>query len=280
VTVTITYCANGCTTRGQHDADCDGLCSFRGYHHRKHEACCGCAPRHAEYGNLCAWCWQRLCSDVAAAPALVQHLREVGEPHAGRKPMSDDVRSPNDPAEADMLSAAIDAADEIHAGLASWAMLVLEEREGVEDGPDQTDWWQSRTHTKTDPETGELYVSHRRPVGIRKPDDAATRRLVAWLTPHLPWCAERVWAAEMRSEIASMIATTTARWPTTDYRTRPVTGVACARCHQRSLTYTPTTYYRAQFKVTCTNPECGRIYTEDEWDATIAKLTIERGRIA
>lgn len=277
MTETIAYCAAGCTVRGVHRPACDGHCD-----HAKHTTCCGCEPRVAEHGNLCSWCWQRLCSDVAATPALVAHLREVGEPHAGRKPLSDDIRSPSDPAEADILSAAIDAADELHANLASWALLVLEEYGGggVLTGPDETGWWQSRTHTKADPETGELYVSHRRPVGLRTPDPTATHRLVAWLTPYLEWCAEQEWAAEMRTEVGSMVATTTARWPTTDYRTRPVTGVSCARCDQRTLTYTPTTFYRAQFKVTCTNPECGRIYTEDEWDAAIAKLTIERGRIA
>lgn len=269
------YCDTGCTIRGEHTSSCTGHCA-----HARHETCCGCLPRPAEHGHLCAWCWQRLSSDVAAAPALVQHLREVGEPDAGRTPMSDDVHSPNDPAEADMLSAAIDAADEIHAILASWAMLILEEHPDIDHGPDQTGWWQSRTHTKIDPDTGELYVSHRRPVGLRRDETRPTHNLVAWLTPHLPWCAEQPWASEMRTEIGSIIATTTARWPTTDYRTRPVPGVECARCGQQGLTYTPTTFYRAQFKVTCTNPECGRIYSEDEWDATIAKLTIDRGRIA
>ena len=266
-------CDYGCTIRGQHQADCAGC------DHRGHTECCGCLPRPAEYGRLCAWCWQRLCADIAEAPALIEHLHEVAEPNAGTKPPSD-VKVYRDPAEGDLVSPAIDAADEIHALLASWALVVLEERDGVEHGPDQTGWWQSKTHTKTDPDTGDLYVSHRRAVGLRRNNADPTRRLIDWLHPHLPWLAQHELAGVIRQEIGALIGTTKARWPTTDYRTRHVPGVACARCKQHTLSYTPTTYYRAQFKVTCNNPDCGRIYTEDEWDATIAKLTIERGRIA
>jgi len=250
-------CISGCTVRGDHRTTCETRDA-------KTDPCKGCLPRDAETGLLCAWCFQRLQSDVATAPALVAHLREIGEPHAQCAPPSD-TRSYRDPAEGDMLPAAWGAADEIHADLASWALLILEEHPlgaGMV-GPDEVGAW----HTRYGTTVGVITVR-------------ATERLCAWLRPLLPWCAAQEWAAEMRSELGSMIATTSARWPMQDSKARAVVGVRCARCGFESLDYTPTKGADLPFDVRCVNPECGRIYTESEWDAALAKMTVERGYVA
>jgi len=246
-------CLSGCTSRGQHVTECDAR-----------DTCRGCLPRAAEFGLLCPWCWQRLNGDIVDAPMIVAHLREIGEPFAQAAPPSD-TASYHDPAEGSILPASWGAADELHADLASWALLILEEHpDGLNMvGPDEVGAW----HTK-----------YGAVVGVRISE--ATTRLVRWLLPMLAWCAEREWAADMRKEIASLTATTLARWPMQDTRTRDVAGVRCVRCGEVSLTYTPTAGVRLPFKVACTSPECGRIYTEAEWDAVLAKMTIDRGYVA
>ncbi|MBK5248130.1 MAG: hypothetical protein JJE50_01650 [Actinomycetales bacterium] len=251
------YCASGCVVRGQHRQTCETR-------DREVDPCKGCLPRAAEYGNLCAFCFQRLQSDVATAPALVAHLREIGEPYAQVAPPSD-TRTYRDPAEGGILHVAWGAADEIHADLASWALLILEEHPNGSQmrGPDETGAWHTRYGTT---------------VGVVVAE--ATVRLCTWLRPLLPWCAAQEWAAEMRREVGALIATTSARWPMQDSQARAVVGVRCARCGFESLDYTPTKGADLPFDVRCVNPECGRIYTEAEWDAALAKMTVERGYVA
>ena len=158
-----------------------------------------------------------------------------------------------------MLSGAVDAADEVHVCLASWALLILEDHPNgaAMTGPDERGAWLTRYGAVA---------------GVRAPE--ATTRLVAWLTPWLDWCAGQEWAGEMRREIGQLIATTSARWPTEDYRERPVPGVACPRCDALSLTYTPPRWATAPFVVACVNPECGRTFSEDEWTRLVSLLGI------
>lgn len=223
-------------------------------------------PREAEYGHLCAWCWQRLHADLIDAPQLVTHLRHIATPTAGARPLNHDPRR-GDPAEQDLLSGAVDAADEIHANLASWVLLILEEHPERLNGPDRAGWWITHGRDDIDPDTGEAYTSDPRPAGTRDP--AATGRLVTWLLPHMPWVARQDWAVDMRAEVSTLIRTTMARWPTAETRVRPVPDVPCPRCDHIALTYTPPAAYRAPFKVACSNPECGRVFTEDEWAALV-----------
>lgn len=229
-------CLSNCTIRNQHIPTCDGECK-------------GCLPRPAEHGNLCPWCWQRLNADVTDLPGLVKHLREVGEPHAQAAPPSDG-RSSNDPAEGSVLNDAVGAADALHATLASWANVIIEEHPTHLNGPDQRGAWVTST--------GDV-------AGL-KPGSEATRRLTRWITPHLDWAVHQDWAAEMRKELSSLIATTRARWPEADERTRPVSGAPCPRCQLITLAYTPPTHYGAAFVVSCTNPDCSCTFTEDQWD--------------
>lgn len=236
------YCLAGCTTRGEHIPTCDGDCR-------------GCVPRPAEHGHLCPWCWQRLNADITDLPALITHLRELAEPHAQAAPPSDG-RGSNDPAEGNILNAAITAADDLHAALSSWAHVIVEEHPAGIHGPDQRGAWLTSTGN----------------VAGLKPGSEATRRLVRWITPHLTWATEQDWAAEMRRELGNLIATTRARWPESDSRSRPIPDTPCSHCQRLTLTYTPPTEYRAAFVVSCTNPDCAHIFTEDQWDAHVATL--------
>lgn len=248
-------CISGCTIRGSHLTTCETRDA-------KIDPCTGCQPRPAEFGQLCAFCWQRLNSDVVDAPGLVRHLRFLAEPDAGRKPAGDG-RSMGDPAWGSILSAAIGAADEIHANLASWALLILEEHPNGSRmaGPDPRGAWLTQ------------YGST---VGVCRAE--ATERMVKWLLPLLPWCSEQEWAGEMRRELSSLIATTKARWPMEDTKTRAIAGTPCVRCHQLSLNYTPPSWFKAPFVVACGNPECGRVFSEDEWERLVGLLEIAEKR--
>ena len=243
----LTYCASGCTVRGQHKPTCTDR-----------ETCKGCIPRTASHGTLCDWCFQRLTADVAAAPALVHHLREIGKPYAQVQPPSGG-KSYRDPAEGNILPAAWLAADEIHANLASWALLILEEHPLGERmvGPDEASAWHTRYGTVA---------------GVRTAD--ATTALVRWLTPQLDWCAGQEWASVMRSEVSSIIATTTARWPMAESTERPRdVAMPCPRCDLLSLTYAPPSFATQPFKVSCGNPDCARVWSEDEWEWLVTMVT-------
>jgi len=137
----VTYCASRCTVRGEHVPECDGRC----VHARQLEACTrhcdgtcpGCRPRHAEVGTLCRWCFGRLSADVHDAPAMVAHLLEVGRPFAQAAPPRE-LFTTGTSAETSVRPAAWDAADELHALLASWARLIVEEHPAGLRGPDET----------------------------------------------------------------------------------------------------------------------------------------------
>jgi hypothetical protein len=230
--------------------------------------------------RLCAWCWQRLATDVAAAPTLVAHLREIGKPYAQTAPPAD-TRSWRDPAETPLRPAAWDAADDIHAILAAYAHLVLEEHPlgSRMTGPDETRVILTSTVKHLDPDVfpplpGEPTAWIRPPevAGLVTPD--ATVRLVTWLTPQLPWCATRPWAAVMRREIATTVASTTARWPTADIiEGEHRVPMPCPSCDQRTLTYTPPSWAHSPFKASCSNPDCARVWSEDEWEWLLTMAT-------
>lgn len=241
------YCLSGCVVRGAHEPECPGL------------TCKGCVPRVANHGNLCAWCYQRLTSDVATAPDLVSHLRIIGAPHAELAPLRVGVRTPKEPAEGSILPAAWVAADELHAMLASWVLLILEEHPHGEQmaGPDEVGAW----HTRYGTTVGIAHVK-------------ATAALCRWLLPHLEWCAGQEWAPVMRKEVSAMVSTTSARWPTASM-VEPEQSLPrrCPQCDLLSLRYTPPSEYRQAFKVSCSDPDCARVWTEDEWEWLVTMVT-------
>lgn len=247
---TPTPCGYGCKIRGQHVTDC------------ARDECRGCLPRPAEVGTLCAWCHQRLTADVASTPDLIAHLRVIGAPHAELAPLRVGIHSPKDAAESSILPAAWTTADEVHAMLASWALLILEEHPHGQQmtGPDEVGAW----HTRYGTTVGIAHVK-------------ATAALVRWLLPHLDWCAGQEWGAEMRREVGSMVATTAARWPTAAMvEPEHALPQPCPSCDHHSLRYSPPSEYRQPFKVSCTDPDCARVWSEDEWEWFALMVKSER----
>lgn len=268
MSLVITYCLSGCTVRGQHLADCDDR-----------EGCRGCLPRPAEFGQLCAWCWQRLNADVVDAPALARYLWAVAHAGPTSGPSDDRVASGGDPAERGVVHAAIDALDGLHACLASWAHLILEEHPDGEHmaGPDErgvrvTQWSPARVLACD--ELAEPYYVKPTVAGVR--DTQATSRLVRWLLPHLAWCSAQEWAGEMRREVADVVRTTAARYPVAE-RTRDIPGVACPVCERVSLVLDPPTTERHTTQVTCSTRGCGVIYSEDDFRRLTKIVEWEQG---
>jgi hypothetical protein len=213
---------------------CATGCRIAGQHQTTCEGeCRGCLPRPAEEGTLCSWCWRTLTRAVEQMPELVAHLRAIGEPVAQQAPPSD-TSSRTDPAEGSVLPQSWLFADEMMSTVTSWAQVIHEEH----------------------------------PAGLRGPNSAPWfGNVVAWLTPHLAWAARQDWAAEMRRELMSDIATARHRWPTLD-DTEPArrVDVPCPRCDLMSLTYTPVRHAGQAFRVECDNPDCARVFSEDEWE--------------
>lgn len=245
---TTTTCAHGCTVIGLHRPDChDGRCR-------------GCLPRLAARGHLCEWCCGRLEHDVADAPAVVHHLRELARPFA-TIPAPDAGGARHVPASVVLVAEVVDAADDLHALLHSWADLVADER-GLR-GPTHTGVRMSTTTLATF--DGVTYLRRGVAVGITTPD--ATLSVARWLLPHLDYAARRPWANDMRTELGSTLATLHARFPTPDDVERAhIVDVPCPRCDARTLTYTPPAWHRAAFRVECMNPDCAKVFSEDEWD--------------
>lgn len=232
---------------------CAGGCTLRAEHLTDCPGggCRGCLPRPVELGVLCAWCWQRLQAVVVDVPAMVAHLREIGrlDMAAAARPLSDNAGRGGDPAHGSILPAAYLAADELQASLASWALLVLEEH----------------------------------PVQMVGPTNGRTAAGVArWIEPHLTWCAGVHWAPTMLRDLSREVATLRARWPMPAdvERARAVPGMRCPRCDEVSLEYSPPTWERMPFKVSCQNQDCARVFNEDEWDRLVGLVARAERKLA
>lgn len=257
-------CTYGCTRRGQHVTDCAG------------GECMGCMPREAMFGELCQWCWQRLNADIVDSPALARYLWQVAQPNVGSQ-ARDDTSRPGAPSARSVLHDATDALDGLHSCLASWAHLILEEHpDGYRmHGPDERGTVRTQTVAVLDGPIVTQYGQYLRRstvAGVRDPK--ATSRLVKWLLPHLTWCSQQEWAAEMRREVGQVVRTTMARYPVAE-RTRHVPGVECPDCQQVSLVYDPPTLERRTVQVNCSSRGCGRIYTEDEFARLVKRIEWE-----
>lgn len=206
--------------------------------------CRGCLPRPAVEGVLCGWCWQKLQASVVEVPAMVVHLREIArlDRIASARPLSSDPVHSGDPAHGSVLPAAWLGADELESDLTSWALLVLDAHPAGLRGPNQAPWY----------------------------GDVAR-----WITPHLAWCSRQEWAPDMRRELGRTLATLRARWPMPEdvERTRHIPNVPCPRCEQVSLEYSPPSWERMPFKVSCQNEDCARVFSEDEWMRFVGLLT-------
>jgi hypothetical protein len=201
----------------------------------------------------------------------VRYLWALG--HSGETSTAELKVNSGDPSEQGVLHAALDALDGLHACLASWAHLILEEHPDGDRmaGPDDRGVRYTTTTKWIDPKVfprlkgaGEPLVYIRPPevAGLCDPD--ATSRLVRWLLPQLRWCAEQEWAGVMRAEIADVVRTTAARFPVAE-RTRPIPGVPCPVCDRKALIFDPPTPERPTTQVNCGTRGCGVVFTQDEF---------------
>ncbi len=251
-------CAAGCTLRGRHLDDCGDP-----------EQCRGCLPALAADGlQVCDRCHTRLRHALATAPSLVMHLREHVEPGAtvrDDQPHAKGKKAPPAPLNVEALS----AADDLHAELASWALLVMEERHVT--GPD---WTGSdiRPASKRHTSAGVIY-DDARVVGVS--DWSATLTLSRWLTPHTEWMARQEWAADVCAEVPQQVYTLLARFP---MEQRPVyLPVPCPACGCQTLRRHAPRDAGLPVTVACDLGECGHIIEEDGFDWAAKVLAREQG---
>lgn len=244
----------GCVTRGEHKPDCPNRC----HHHPSpcpkprdgrpacDGTCTGCKPREADDGlAVCRWHRNRAEDAIALIPSLVAHLREIGKPYAQATPASDDTFSPGDPAERSALPAAWLAADEIEMNLAGWVHVTCEEVQPIT-WPNRPPW---------------------------------RGNIVRWALDHLDTMLRQDYAGDMVAELTGIIETTRHRWPTAD-DTQPVEKLAppCPRCDTKALIRRAPRYAGDPRRIECTDPDCGAIYTEDEYDR-LASIWLRDGRM-
>lgn len=252
----MTACIRGCTLRGQHTADCATECA-------------GCLPRPAVEGLLCAWDYTRLIADLEDIPPLIRHLRDLGQPNAGLKP--GDGRSHGDPAYHIPIPAEWTTADELHNLLVGWVRVVVEEHPAGLTGPDDGGtWW---TRSRLEPDEDGAYVVERKPAGIRT---GSGKAVVRWLLPHMPWVAAQEWVGEMRADVGREVATAKARWPMEE-RGHHVPA-PCPRCDGLTLWYSPPAWAGASMRVECLSPDCGRVFSEPEWDRMRGLMVMAAGK--
>lgn len=210
------------------------------------ETCKGCLPRPALDGlAVCRWHTNRFEDAVASLPGLIAHLHEIGKPYAQTNPPGDTIGR-SDPAWQTVLPAEWLTADELEADLFGWVKATLEESPRRLSWPDRRPW------------RGDL---------------------AAWMLDHQRDALAMPFAGEMVTVIPEAVATARHRWPTAD-DVEPVEALSmtCPRCGLRSLTKTPPRWYRQSARIECTDPDCARVFTEDEYDGLVS-IALRDGRM-
>ncbi len=226
----MTTCASGCTKLGTHRSDCTGLTSSG-------MDCRGCEPREATEGALCGRCWGNLQRDVRTAPSIVDWIREHVEPSSqwGERVNSREIDAP-----APLTVTAVDDADELHAMLTSWALLVLEENPS--------------TLVGVAPKRQRRLIDGT-VVGLL-PDSDATTSVSRFLVTHAEWIASQAWAGDMVQEVGSTVRTLLARYPEAE-RSRHMPQVLCPACGRSTMIYHPPAWAGAEILVQCEYAGCG-----------------------
>lgn len=210
------------------------------------DTCKGCLPRPAlDTVDVCQWHARRFEDAIEALPALIAHLHEIGKPYAQNTPPSDTIGR-SDPAERSALPAAWLTADELETDLFGWVKATLEE------SPRRLTW------------------PNRRPW---------RGNLAAWMLDHLTDALTLPFTGEMVRVVPEAVTTARHRWPTAD-DTEPIEAMTmpCPRCGLKSLTRTPPRWYRQMSRIECTDPDCARVFTEDEYDQLVT-LALRSGRV-
>lgn len=247
----VLWCVSGCTVRGRHLVSCSD------------DECQGCAPRQAEVGRLCRWCFQTLTGAVVDIPGLTAHLRMLAEPHLS-SPQGHEGGGGSVPGSRVLLPPELMAVDELAGLLGTWVDEVVAEHPARLRGPSDIGWRFSHPDRAQDPVTGTWYLPSDQRLGASQ---AAVEEMCRWLLPHLAWVAEQPWAGDMRAELCSQVATAKARWPIEERS--HVVPMPCPRCGQRALVYHPPEGERSPAMVGCENAECGRLWLEDAWTRVV-----------
>lgn len=283
----MTECIRGCMIARKHVKDCAG-----------DEECGGCVPRLADKGLLCERCFTALRRDVALAPSLVRWLREHVEPGGPNQDgKTTGTRNPPAPLSTD----AVAAADDLHAQLASWVLLILEEHPDRLHGPD----WRGSVvrpvskrvirqmhdslgypiHLRYCPDEQpweSVVYEDARTVGVRDGGTTSTENVCKWLLARLDeasaWTVSQEWIADFVREITEATATLLARWPQ-EARQRTITDLPCPKCDRISLVYYPVTVFRGRVLVQCEHYECGKTIDEDLW-SHYARVILDAKRSA
>jgi hypothetical protein len=256
-------CVRGCTIARQHGSDCDDI------------DCTGCLARGTIDGTLvCDACTWRATHALAQAPGLVAHLREHIAP-GSPTPGPDIKRTKGDSAPAPLNLNAVADADDLHAELASWVLLVLEEHPDRLAGPA---WRGSdiRPAAKRHTEWGAISYSEARVVGTRG-DASDTRRVAQWLHIHQEWILGQPWVDDYVTAMPDRYWHTATRWPTEErakYLPTP-----CPDCDRLTLKRYPPTFAGGPVTIACTAADCRRVVPEDEYPIA-GKVALHRIREA
>ena len=234
------------------------------------EGCAGCMPAVAVSDlQVCGWHRARLVWAISAAPDLVGHILEHVDVGSSGLDIAGSHGSKAPPAPINLT--AVDDANTVHATLASWALLVLEERPGDFEGPD---WAGSdiRPAYKRRVAGGGMFYAPARIVGVES--SAATMAVARWLLNQLDWCLTQPWADEMAEEIPTLIGRRRAAWPTEEHDAH--LPIPCPQCGIRGLVRHAPRWAHAPVTIACT--ECPAIYDEDryEWLIRLARAGMPR----
>ena len=264
---------HGCVSRGKHVPDCGDHCRHwpgECPQPRRDKPACdghcsGCLPRPADDGiAVCRWHANRFQDAVVSTRALIPHLREIGKPYAESPAPSGETFSPGDPAERTVLPAACLAADELDNDLNAWIEFTCEDR-----GFDRV---------LTDDGTA-TWVKADGPSHITWPNGHPWNGdLSWWALDHQTAMLSGEWAGDMVRHFTELVEAVRRRWPTADDR-EPLELLAmpCPRCDTRSLIRRPPLYAGHPRLIECTDQDCSRIFTEDEYDTLVA-LALRDGR--
>ena len=216
----------GCVVRGQHIPESPHL-----------DDCKGCLPREAfDPWVVCRWHGVRFGDTLDSLRPFLGHLREIGKPYAQAAPLGAEAHGT--PEGYANLAEAIITADELEQDV-EWIVRAV-----VDDA------WPVLRRRVSFPS--------------RAPWDG---NMLAWLIDHADLALCLPSAADSIAALLSDAETTRHRWPTAD-DTRPALALdlPCPRCGLKSLFRRPVMFEGQTERIDCTDPDCGRIFTRDEYD--------------
>jgi hypothetical protein len=257
-------CVRMCVIARRHLADCPDP-----------DTCPGCLPRGTIDGTLvCDACTWRAVHALAQIPGLVAHLRDNIAPGA-TQPGPDIKRTKGDAAPAPLNLTAVADADDLHAELASWVLLVLEEHPDHLTGPT---WRGSdiRPAAKRRTEWGENVYHGARVVGTRG-NAEDTRRIARWLHTHHDWILSQPWTDDYVTAMPDRYWTTAARWPVEErakYLPTP-----CPNCDRLTLKRYPPTFASGPVTIACAAIDCRHAIPEEQYGLA-TRVSLHRQREA